>query len=255
MRYSIEVYPEESPARRERLMQVLAGYAEAYPVAWASVTCSKRRMGPVPTIELARDIQRNFSWKTAPHLTGRGHSWADLKETVALLKHSELTSAVAIRGDGPATAGEPFPTGAHLIAGLREIAPDLTISAACYPERHPESQDDHADLAALRAKAAAGACNLITQFILQPGILTSFMQKLRGSGIETPVVAGILVPTETGRVNRLAERCGVRPCEQYDASTFQDLCNEAEQAGYAGVHLFTLNQPLNPTRGVLHASL
>ena len=255
MRYSVEVYPEESPARRERLMQTLASYAEAYPIAWASVTCSKRRLGPVPTIELARDIQRNFGWPTAPHLTGRGHGWADLKKTVALLKRSELTSVVAIRGDGSAETGEPFPTGSHLVAGLREIAPDLNISAACYPERHPESQDDRDDLAALRAKTAAGARDLITQFVLQPGILTSFMQKLRGSGIQTPVIAGVLVPTETERINRLAERCGVRRCERYDDSTFQTLCAEAEQAGYAGVHLFTLNQPLNPMKGALHASL
>jgi methylenetetrahydrofolate reductase (NADPH) len=255
MTYSLEVYPEPTQEGRDRLMRTLEGYAKALPIQWASVTCSNQRLGLEPALSLARDIQRIFGWKTAPHVVGRGQGWQDTATLVESLRRYRLTSVVALRGDGPRLSEETFPTGADLIAALHELNPQLEISAACYPERHPESLDDTADLAAIQAKVNAGASQLITQFTLEPGRLTAFLTGLRGAGISTPVLAGIIHPGDPARANRLAQRFGINPNQGYNEKTWEKQCGEALQAGYAGIHLFTLNQPLNPMKGALHASL
>lgn len=254
MRYSIEVSPETTREGQDSLFRSLEGYAERFPLRWASVTSSNRAIGVQPTLLLAQEMQRFFGWETAPHITGRGQSAEDLKTVVEALRRLELPSVVAVRGDDALTDGCLLPTGAHLIKALHELHPTLNISAACYPERHPESSDDEQDFAALQEKTRAGATQFITQFVLKPGILASFMEKVRAHGIKTPVVAGVVYPGNVTRINSLAKRWGIRPSPNYDIPTFHALCDEAERAGYAGVHIFTLNHP--PTKkGALHASL
>ena len=93
------------------------------------------------------------------------------------------------------------------MAGLKRVA-DFEITVAAYPEVHPEARSARADLDNLKRKIDAGASRAITQFFFDVEVYLRFVDRVRRSGIDVPIVPGILPVTNFARVVEFARACG-----------------------------------------------
>ena len=121
---------------------------------------------------------------------------------------------MALRGDMPGGAGEryaPHPDGyrnaADLVAGIKRIG-DIEVSVSAYPEKHPDSPSVAADIDMLKAKVDAGATRAMTQFFFENSRYFRYLDRVRASGIDIPIVPGILPVQNFKTMKNFAARCG-----------------------------------------------
>ena len=154
----------------------------------------------------------------AAHLTCVAATRADIDAVIAAYAQAGVRHIVALRGDPPGGAGErymPHPGGyrnaADLVAGIKRLGGlfgDLEVSVAAYPEKHPDSPSVAADIDMLKAKVDAGATRAITQFFFENSLYFHYLDRVRDSGIDIPIVPGILPVQNFKTTRNFAARCG-----------------------------------------------
>jgi methylenetetrahydrofolate reductase (NADPH) len=172
---------------------------------------------------------------------------------------------VALRGDPIGGIGErfaPHPGGyrnaADLVTGIKRIA-DIEVSVSAYPEKHPDSADVAADIDMLKAKVDAGASRAITQFFFENSLYFRYLDRVRKSGIDIPIVPGILPVQNFTQTTNFAARTGAS-VPKWLAHRFDGLDNDpttrkliaaavaAEQVldlvdqGVTDFHFYTMNR-------------
>jgi methylenetetrahydrofolate reductase (NADPH) len=169
--------------------------------------------------------------KPAAHLTCVGATKGSIDEIIRDYWTAGVRHIVALRGDSPAGAGrryEPYPGGyassVELIGGIKNIG-DFEISVSAYPEKHPDSPSETADIDMLQAKVDAGATRAITQFFFDNDYYYRYLDKVRARGIDVPVIPGI-VPFTT-QVAKFAAACGAT-VPGWLARRFEGLENDPE---------------------------
>jgi methylenetetrahydrofolate reductase (NADPH) len=171
---------------------------------------------------------------------------------------------VALRGDvaEPGAAYAPHPQGyanaAELVAGLKRIAP-FEISVGAYPEKHPDSADEAADLDNLKRKIDAGATRAITQFFFDPECFFRFRDKAAAAGIDAEIVPGIMPVMSFASVQKMSGLCGTaiphwmetlfeglddRPAARQlvSATVAAELCRKLYAGDVRHFHFYTLNR-------------
>jgi len=171
---------------------------------------------------------------------------------------------VALRGDvaEPGARYAPHPQGyanaAELVAGLKKIAP-FEISVGAYPESHPDSADEAADLDNLKRKIDAGASRAITQFFFEPECFFRFRDKAAAAGIGAEIVPGIMPVMSFASVQRMSGLCGTaipqwmetlfggldeRPAARQlvAATVAAELCRRLYAGDVRKFHFYTLNR-------------
>lgn len=211
----------------------------------------------------------------AAHLTCVAASRAEVDQVVERYLEAGVRHIVALRGDPPQHAepgSVPPEPGYHdaleLIKGIHRIDPGIEISVAAYPETHPRSASDTADLDWLKRKIDAGATRAITQFFFEADTFLRFRDRARAAGITVPIVPGILPVTNFATVKRFAESCGATVprwlAETFDgldsdpktrqlvaASIAIDVCRTLQRGGVNEFHFYTLNRA-ELTRSICH---
>ena len=136
---------------------------------------------------------------------------------------------------------------------------DFCIGAACYPEKHPESETLEADLAALKVKVDAGADFLVSQLFFDNAYFFEFGVRARSVGIDLPILPGLMPITSFGQIDRFVAMCGVRippklrtevEARKGDIKAVEDFgvafaavqALELLRGGVAGIHFYTLNR-------------
>ena len=201
----------------------------------------------------------------AAHITAVGAPKAKINNLARRWAASGVRRLVALRGDMPelGAAFQPHPQGygdaADLVAGLRRIA-DFDISVAAYPESHPDSPSQAADLDNLKRKLDAGASRAITQYFFDAELFLRFRDRAKAAGITQPLVPGILPIHSFAQLESFSARCGAsvptwlkKRFYQLDqdpelralvaASTAAELCRRLETEGVKHFHFYTLNRP------------
>ena len=79
---------------------------------------------------------------------------------------------------------------------------------SAYPEKHPDSRTVEADIDMLKAKVDAGATRAITQFFFDNDLYFRYLERVRGRGIDIPIVPGILPVQNFKATTGFAARCG-----------------------------------------------
>jgi methylenetetrahydrofolate reductase (NADPH) len=169
---------------------------------------------------------------------------------------------VALRGDMPSgmfEAGE-FRYANELVAFIREETGDhFHLEVAAYPEYHPQASSPDRDLANFKRKVDAGANSAITQYFYNPDAYFRFVERCSSTGIDIPVVPGIMPVTNYHQLARFSDACGAeiprwirKRLEAYGEDTASirafgeevvtNLCAQLLRGGAPGLHVYTLNR-------------
>ena len=261
---SFEFFPPSSEAAEARLWNTVEKLAPLGP-AFASVTYGAGGTTRERTLKVVQKLKNDGRMEPAAHLTCVGADKAEIDGIAKGWLDAGITRLVALRGDPPQDTGryQPHPNGyqnaADLVSGLRKIG-DFDISVAAYPEAHPDSPSEVADIANLKAKIDNGANRAITQYFFDVDLFLRFRDKVAKAGIDAPLVPGIMPIGHFGRMVNFSKRCGAsvpdwlferfegldddpETRELVAASTAADLCHRLIKEGVTDFHFYTLNVP------------
>ncbi|MBB3860106.1 methylenetetrahydrofolate reductase (NADPH) [Novosphingobium hassiacum] len=260
---SFEFFPPKSDALMTQLWDVVETLAPLEP-RFVSVTYGAGGSTRDRTHGTVARIIKEAKLPAAAHLTCVDATKAEIREVAEGYWEAGVRHIVALRGDmgAPGVPFTPHPEGyadaAELVAGLKTIAP-FEISVAAYPESHPDSPSEQADLDNLKRKLDAGATRAISQFFFEPEIFFRYRDKLAAAGIDAPVLPGILPVSNVAQTRKFAAACGaVIPAwmdglfegldthpgsRQLVAATIAaEFCRRLYAGGVRDFHFYTLNR-------------
>ncbi|GMN02146.1 methylenetetrahydrofolate reductase [NAD(P)H] [Erythrobacter sp. MTPC3] len=261
---SFEFFPPKSEKMEEQLWDAVQQLKPLSP-SFVSVTYGAGGSTRERTHATVERIIGEARIPAAAHLTCVGASKDEIREVAEQYWEAGVRHIVALRGD----AGEPgapfvahpqgYASAADLVAGLKGIA-DFEISVAAYPETHPDADCPQADIENLKRKLDAGASRAITQFFFSADKFFAFRDKLAATGIDAPVVPGILPVTNVAQARKFAGACGAEIPAWMDglfegldekpaarklvaATIAAELCRRLYAGGVRDLHFYTLNRP------------
>jgi methylenetetrahydrofolate reductase (NADPH) len=213
IRVSFEFFPPKTAEMEQPLWEAISRLAPLHP-NFVSVTYGAGGSTRERTHATVKRILAETMLTPAAHLTCVGATRGDIDAVIRAYAEAGVRHIVALRGDPPDGAGQryaPHPDGysnaADLVAGIKRVA-DIEVSVSAYPEKHPDSASVAADIDMLKAKVDAGATRAITQFFFENDLYFRYLDRVRASGINIPIVPGIL-PVQNFKTTRtFAARCG-----------------------------------------------
>jgi len=213
IRVSFEFFPPKTAEMEQTLWQAIARLAPLSP-NFVSVTYGAGGSTRERTHATVKRILAETALTPAAHLTCVAATRAEVDAVIESYAAAGVRHIVALRGDPPGGAGEryaPHPGGyrhaADLVGGIKRIG-GFEVSVSAYPETHPDSPSPAADIDMLKAKVDAGAGRAITQFFFENSLYFRYLDRVRSSGIDIPVVPGILPVQNFGTTRNFAARCG-----------------------------------------------
>ena len=261
---SFEFFPPKNDKMDVQLWEAITQLAPLAP-KFVSVTYGAGGSTRERTHRTVARIVRETGIPAAAHLTCVEATRAEIDAVAQEYWDSGVRHIVALRGDMPGAPGTPYaphPDGyanaAELVAGLKAIAP-FEISVAAYPEAHPDSVTQSADLDNLKRKLDAGATRAITQFFFEPETFFRFQDAAAAAGIGAEIVPGIMPVMNFASVQKMSAMCGTaipswlagqfaglddRPAaRQLVAATLAaELCRGLYVGGVRDFHFYTLNR-------------
>ena len=198
------------------------------------------------------------------HITAVGLTEETLKSLLEELKQKRVKNVLALRGDKPRTMTDEefeeryYKHASDLVKVIKENS-DMSISAACYPEVHPESASMEEDIKYLKLKAELGVDSFITQMFFDNDLFYKFMDELHKEGINIPVHAGIMPITKANQLGTSVSLSGSSVPKKLSnlIAKFGDDEEDMKRAGteYAiaqvedliahgvdGIHIYSMNK-------------
>ena len=213
IRVSFEFFPPKTAEMEKTLWDAIARLAPLQP-NFVSVTYGAGGSTRERTHATVKRIIAETMLTPAAHLTCVAASRLEIDAVIEAYAQAGVRHIVALRGDPIGGIGErfaPHPGGyrnaADLVTGIKRIA-DIEISVSAYPEKHPDSADVAADIDMLKAKVGAGATRAITQFFFDNSLYFRYLDRVRKSGIDIPIVPGILPVQNFTQTKSFAARAG-----------------------------------------------
>jgi len=264
IRVSFEFFPPKTAEMEKTLWEAIARLAPLQP-NFVSVTYGAGGSTRERTHATVKRIIAETMLTPAAHLTCVAATRPEIDAVIEAYAQAGVRHIVALRGDPIGGIGErfaPHPGGyrnaADLVSGIKRIA-DIEISVSAYPEKHPDSADVAADIDMLKAKVDAGATRAITQFFFENSLYFRYLERVRNSGIDIPIVPGILPVQNFTQTKNFAARTGAT-VPTWLARRFDGLDNDpttrkliaaavaAEQVldlvdqGVTDFHFYTMNR-------------
>ncbi|HET9336088.1 MAG TPA: methylenetetrahydrofolate reductase [NAD(P)H] [Sphingomicrobium sp.] len=260
---SFEFFPPKTEKMAETLWQSIETLAPLNP-RFVSVTYGAGGSTRERTHATVERIVRETDIPAAAHLTCVNATRDEVDSIARAYWEVGVRHIVAIRGDPPEPGArfEPYPGGyrnaAELVAGLKKVAP-FEISVAAFPECHPESPSEAADLDNLRRKIDAGADRATTQFFFDPECFFRYRDRVAAAGMDIEILPGIMPVTNFAAIHRMATMNGSavpdwveRLFEGLDelpqarqlvaATVAAELCGRLYAGGVRHFHFYTLNR-------------
>ncbi|MCB5954575.1 methylenetetrahydrofolate reductase [NAD(P)H] [Enterococcus sp. CWB-B31] len=271
-RLSFEVFPPGSQATFDSLYRSLHQMEDLRP-DFISVTCSNKLLSlKDTTVKIAEHIQSHHEVPSIVHLSAAYLSKTNVDEVLELLHQKGIQNILALRGDlyPEVPRSKEFLYAADLISYIKEWDPEFSVTAACYPEGHPESANTLEDIYHLREKVNAGADQLITQLFFDNERFYHFQEKCCLAGIQVPILAGIMPIVNKKQAERIIRTAEVQLPKKFLAILDKyadnpvalraaglayaiDQIVDLVTQGVSGVHLYTMNQS-DIARSIYHAT-
>ena len=213
------------------------------------------------TLKIASAIKHKYGIESVAHIPCLNLTREDVLLILEQLKEQKIENILALRGDRnpdypPKTE---FLHADELVAFIRRRG-DFGVSAACYPEGHPESPDAVSDLRYLKQKVDAGAQHLVSQLFFDNEDFLRFLERARIAGITVPIEAGIMPVLNQKSIERMVSLCGAsiprklsrilarygdhpEALREAGIAYAIDQISDLVAAGVDGIHLYTMNNP------------
>jgi methylenetetrahydrofolate reductase (NADPH) len=201
---------------------------------------------------------------TAPHLACIGSTRSEVAQILDHYRAQGIRRIVALRGDLPSGMGMgangDFRYANELVEYIRAGYGDqFHIEVAAYPEFHPQAPSAAKDLENFRRKVEAGANAAITQYFYNADAYFAFVDACRRTGLDLPVVPGIMPITNFTQLARFSDGCGaeiprwlrrrlegmgddIEEIRAFGHLVVLDLCRRLLSGGAPGLHFYTMNQ-------------
>ncbi len=262
---SYEVFPPKTETSFENVKVATEEIAKLNP-SFMSVTYGAGGGTSKYTLDIAKNIKRMYNVPTLAHLTCVSSTKETVKQRIADIKNAGITNIMALRGDIPAElenadrSNWDYKHAIDLVRELKSVDKDFCIGGACYPEIHPESEDQKTDIKYLKEKVDAGCDFLTTQMFFDNNLLYNFLYKIREAGITVPVVPGIMPITNAKQVERsiklsgsfmpqrfksLVDKFGHDPLamKQAGIAYATDQIIDLYANGITHIHVYSMNKP------------
>ncbi len=262
---SFEVFPPKTDSAFDGVKAAVREIARLSP-AFMSVTYGAGGGTSRYTLDIAEKVEGLYGVPTLAHLTCVSSTKETVRRMIEDIAAAGIQNVMALRGDIPADRKDEdrstwdYRYASSLVRELRESGHDFCIGGACYPEVHPESDNQKEDIRRLKEKVDAGCDFLTTQMFFDNNLLYNFLYKIREAGINVPVVAGIMPITNGKQVSRAIGLSGSFMPQRFKSlvDKFGDDPEAMKQAGivyatdqiidlYANnvkhVHVYSMNKP------------
>lgn len=262
---SFEVFPPKTDGSFDSVKHATEEIAKLSP-AFMSVTYGAGGGTSKYTLDIAKNIKEHYSVPTVAHLTCVSSTRESVKEKIKSIRDAGLQNIMALRGDlTPELASSDrcswdYKHAYELVRDIKEISPDFCIGGACYPEVHPESENQKEDIRYLKEKVDAGCSFLTTQMFFDNNLLYNFLYKIREAGITVPIIPGIMPITNAKQIERaiklsgafmprrfvsLVDKFGSSPLamQQAGIAYATDQIIDLFANGIKNVHVYTMNKP------------
>ena len=262
---SFEVFPPKTESSFDSVKIATEEIAKLYP-SFMSVTYGAGGGTSKYTLEIAKNIKEEFGVPMLAHLTCVSSDKETVKQRIEDMHKAGIQNIMALRGDIPESMMNDdrskwdYRYAIDLIREIKSLHYDFCIGAACYPEIHPESENQKDDIKRLKEKVDAGCDFLTTQMFFDNNLLYNFLYKIREAGITVPVIPGIMPITNANQVERAIKLSG-----SFMPQRFKSLVDKfgsdplaMKQAGIAyatdqiidlyannitNVHVYSMNKP------------
>ena len=260
--FSMEIFPPKKPGTIKSIYSTLDGLSDIKPDFISCTYGAGGNPADTSTIDICRIIKEKYGILPIAHFTCVNNTRADIDKAIELFRAAGIENVLALRGDknDKYPPKEDFHYAADLIKYLKEKAPELHISAACYPETHPEAESPVADILRMKEKEECGAEHFMSQLFFDNEDFYAFREKTQIAGIKSPIEAGIMPVTSKAGILRMVSMCGASvrkklarilnkyennpeafavACVHYAIDQIADLItNDVD-----GIHLYSMNKP------------
>ncbi|OAN75285.1 methylenetetrahydrofolate reductase [NAD(P)H] [Sulfitobacter sp. EhC04] len=269
---SFEVFPPRTVDAAFKLWDAAQALAPLAP-RFFSVTYGAGGTTRDLTHDAAHVLRRTSGLPVAAHLTCVGASKAETMDVADSFAKIGVTDIVALRGDPAdgASTFTPHPEGfqdsCELITALAETG-KFNIRVGAYPDPHPESASQEANIEWLKRKFDAGATEAMTQFFFEAETFLRFRDACAKAGIDKLITPGILPIVNWKSARNFAGRCGTpvpawlddafAKAERDDRTSLlsttlcTEMCSDLVDEGVENLHFYTLNRA-DLTRDVCRA--
>ncbi|KAI9018964.1 methylenetetrahydrofolate reductase-domain-containing protein [Hyaloraphidium curvatum] len=217
------------------------------------------------TMDICTTALAVYGLETCMHLTCTNMPREKIDVALRDAKKAGIQNILALRGDPPRgqenwkAIDTGFANAVDLVRYIREQYGDyFCIGVAGYPEGHidnPDKEDDHKHLI---EKVKAGGDYVVTQFFYDVDMYLAWVKKCRDSGIDVPILPGLLPIQNYGGFKRMTTLCktivppeleaALEPIKDDDEAVKTlgvkvtvDMCRKLLGAGLKGFHFYTLN--------------
>ena len=249
LQVSFEFFPPKTAEMETSLWSAVERLAPLNP-SFVSVTYGAGGSTRERTHNTVARIVRETHLKPAAHLTCVSATQHEVNDVIRDYWTAGVRHIVALRGDPQGGLGTSF--AAHeggyenstaLVRGIREVG-EFEVSVSAYPEKHPESTSFAADIDVLKAKIDAGATRAITQFFFDNEHYLRYMDRVRGAGIDIPVVPGIVPVENFKQTSSFAKKTGASVpqwlADRYDGLDHDPATRKLVAATVASEQVFGL---------------
>jgi methylenetetrahydrofolate reductase (NADPH) len=258
--FSFEFYPPKTEEGAANLQVVHEQLAKLNP-DFFSVTFGAGGSTRDKTFDTVVNIQAK-GISAAPHLSCVASTRENIRDILKSYQEKGISKIVALRGDLPSgmmSAGE-FRYANELVEFIRKETGDyFQIHVAAYPEVHPQAANGNEDFKNFKRKVSAGADAAITQYFYNAEAYFYFMDACEKSGIDIPIVPGIMPITQYTQLFRFSEMCGAdiprwmrkrlesfgddrQAIQAFGLDLVTELCRRLLESGAPGLHFYTMNQ-------------
>ncbi|MFO1520148.1 MAG: methylenetetrahydrofolate reductase [NAD(P)H] [bacterium] len=213
---SFELFPPKTAEAEKSLYENLERLAALSP-SFISVTMGAMGTNKGNTMEIVHRIQKDYGINGVAHLTCVNATRDNMLSIFEELKRYGIHNLLCLRGDPPqGTASFQAPENGfryanELVSFVREKTGNaFSIGVAGYPEGHPECGDKEADLQHLKLKIDAGGEYVLTQLFFDNEDYFRFVERARKSGIDVPIIPGIMPITNFNQLKKFTQMCGAK---------------------------------------------
>ena len=259
--FSFEIFPPKKTISIDTIYNTLDELSDLNP-AFISVTYGAGgNTADSKTCQIASVIQDKYNITSAAHLTCVNCTKGDIDVILGQLKEKGIQNILALRGDinPDIPPKHDFKYASELVTYIKEHG-DFSVSGACYPEGHMETESIIDDIKHLKIKVDAGAEHLMSQLFFDNSHFYDFLEKARIAGIDVPIEAGIMPVINKNQIERMVSMCGAslpakftKMMQKYEHNPEAlrdagiayaiDQIVDLISNGVDGIHLYTMNNP------------